>query len=99
MTDKLMGLFLLVFVFAVVAMGSFAVYAIYGVTPQRSDTFGDQFGNKTNSTIAVEQAVAPISIQLNGYIPLLVMALIVFSTVLGLGMFVIKGGGGPGVRR
>jgi uncharacterized membrane protein SpoIIM required for sporulation len=84
--DKWIGALFLVIVLAFVAIGSMTAYSMYGTNPQSSDTYGNAFSNKTNSTVKVETAVAPVSINIMGYITLLA----VIFVVIGAGVAVFK---------
>lgn len=96
--DRWIGMFMMVIIMAMVAIGSLVVYQMYGTSPQNKDTYGNQFSNKTNQTVAVENAVAPISISIEGYIVLMGAVFI----IIGAGVLVAKavgvGGHSGGMR-
>ena len=92
--DKIVGAFFIVVVLAMVAIGSFTAYAMFGQNPQTSDTYGNRYTNKTNATVAVENAVAPVSISITGYLVLIAAIFI----VVGVGAVVFKAVTGGGFR-
>jgi hypothetical protein len=98
MTDKILGMMFIVIIFAIAAITMLGTYQVYKSNQQMSDTYGDAFGNKTNTTTQVENQVAPINIQVSGYLPLLAAVLVIFGSVFLLGIFLTKGGGGLGHR-
>jgi hypothetical protein len=100
MTDKLIGAFILVIVLALVAVGSLATYQMFGTNNQTPDSFGTQFSNKTNATVNVEQKVAPVSIQLNGWLVLLAVVFVIVGAAALMFKWASSGkhGSGRGMR-
>ena len=97
--DKWIGAMFLVIILALAAIGSFTTYTIFTQNSKTPDTYGNQFGNTTNSTVKVEQAVAPVSISVMGYITLMAVIIV----IVGGGVLVFKAtakgiGGGRGMR-
>jgi len=96
--DKWIGAMMLVIILAMVTAGSFVVYNIFSSDPQGKDTYGNQFNNRTNATARVETAIAPVSINIMGYVTLIS----VIFVIVGAGVLVAKsvgvGGGSRGMR-
>ena len=84
--DKWVGALMLVIVLALVAIGSVVTYQMFGSNPQPSDSYGGVFSNKTNATVKVETAVAPVSVSIDGYIVLMAMVFV----IIGAGVLVFK---------
>jgi hypothetical protein len=84
--DKWIGAMFLVIVLAFITIGSMTAYAMFGTNPQSPDTYGNTFNNKTNATAKVETAIAPVSINIMGYITLLS----VIFCIIGAGVLVFK---------
>jgi hypothetical protein len=84
--DKWIGALFLVLVLAFVAIGSMTAYAMYGTNTQSPDTYGNAFNNKTNSTVKVETTIAPVSINIMGYITIMAMVFV----IIGAGVLVFK---------
>ena len=89
---------MLVVILALVAVGSLVAYQLFGSNPTPSDTYGNVFSGKTNSTIKVETAVAPVSINIMGYVVIMAAVFV----IVGAGVLVAKavgvGGGSHGMR-
>jgi hypothetical protein len=98
MTDKIVAGFLLLFVVAAIAIGSLVTYSMFGTAQQTSDTFGNQFGNRTNQTRSVESSIAPVSITIEGYMALMAVVFIVVGAVLLIPKAIGMGGSGRGRR-
>jgi hypothetical protein len=84
--DKWIGMLFLTVILAFVAIGSVVAYQMFGSNPIPSDSYGNVFSNRTNSTIKVETAIAPVSISIEGYIVLMSVVFV----ILGAGLVVFK---------
>jgi hypothetical protein len=96
--DKWIGLLMITICMAMIAIGSVVAYQMFGTAPQKADTFGNQFSNKTNSTTAVETAVAPVSISIEGYMVLMSVVFVIISAGVAVAKVVMGGGRSNGMR-
>lgn len=99
MSDKIIGLFFVVVVCAIIAAGSLVAYSNYSTSTSPTDMYGHAYSNVTNSTNQISATVAPPVIQVEGYLPLIGAVLLAFCCVFGLAVFVTKGGDSSGMRR